>query len=493
MIVISDALTLAPGSADLNAPVIGWRNFVLPTNVSSSFADPSFPVTNVANPSTYLRWKSSSALVQHVTVAFPAPLDADYFAVAGHNFGSGQIAARVEAAVTIDTQQKVLMHFEGADAAVVAIDSNIGGSAHTWTANGNAQLDTADKQFGVSSGLFDGTGDFFSSPDHVDFELGSGNWTIDTWFKCVATTGSTRAIVGKGDSGFTSAGSSYLIRREVTNVLRLYVSNGSATATVSSTTLFTNLLNPGWHHVAAVRVGNILRLFIDGVQEGGDVAFTGSVNDVAQALLIGERDEPGADPWQGWIDEFRIVVGRAEWTANFVPDGAPYDTFLWQTVGDEQVPVDDQPMIWRFTPGTFVALRLTMDPSAVFPQIAVAYAGELLELERRIYVGHRILNYNRRTNVVTGFSDDATFLGRIVLGALTESALELQNITPSFYRTDVDPWLRDAVQRPFFFAWRPTSYPNEVGYCWLTGDAQMSNQRANGMVRASASLRGIVQ
>lgn len=492
MIVISDDLFLtAPPTVDLNAPVVGWRNSLTTSNVSADFSDVNFPVTNVANPSTYLKWKSTSLLIQHLTVALGTPTAIDYFAVAGHNFGTGHVAASVEGAATIDTLQKVMLHFDGADAATAIVDSNVGGSAHVWTANGNAQLDTAIVKFGTAAALFDGTGDFFSSPDHVDFELGGGNWTIDCWFNCTATSGSTRAIVGKGDAGFTAAGSSYLIRREATNVMKLFVSNGTALATITGTTQFTNLLNPGWHHIAAVRVGNILRMFIDGVQEGGDFAFTGSVADVAQALLIGERDEPGADPWQGSIDEFRVVVGRAAWIANFTPDGGPYDQFDWQPLGDEQMPGDDQPIVWRFTQATLMAVRLRMRPVSVLPEIAVAYTNVLLKLQRRIYVGYRVLDYNRRSNVVTGFSDEATFLGRLVLGELKESSLSLQNITAAFFRSDVDPWLKNSVERPFFFAWRPTSYPLEVGFCWITGDSQMSNQRPNGMVQVSVGLRGI--
>jgi hypothetical protein len=491
MIVISDALVLAPGSADLNAPVVGWQTALFASNVTASFADVNFPITNVANPSTYLKWKSTSTLIQHVTVSFPAPLDADYFAIAGHNFGSGQVAAKVEGAVTIDTQQMVMLHFEGADAATATVDSNAGGSAHTWTPHGNAQLDTADKQFGISSGLFDGTGDFWDTPDHADFTLGSGNWTIDFWFKCVATTGSFERLAGQMDGADTSTLSAWNCLRLNDNRMFFSVFVAGVQTSVTSVRTFTNLINPGWHHMAVVRSGNLLLLFIDGVLEASS-ALTGTINNSAANLAVGGYGSIPGD-WNGWLDEFRMVVGRAEWTANFTPDGAPYDTFLWQTVGDEQLAADDTPMMWRFAPGTFVALRLTMDPTSVFPEIAVAYAGELLELERRIYVGHRVLKYNRKTNVVTGFSDDATFLGRIVLGKVTESSLSLQNITASFYRTDIDPWLSDAVQRPFFFAWRPTSYPEEVGFCWLTGDATMSNQRANGMVQATANLRGIVQ
>src|SRR5690606_29617491 len=78
---------------------------------------------------------------------------------------------------------KVLLHFEGSDGSATFTDSNIGGAAKTWTANGNAQIDTAQSKFGAASGLFDGTGDYITTPDHNDFTLGSSDFTIDFWAK----------------------------------------------------------------------------------------------------------------------------------------------------------------------------------------------------------------------------------------------------------------------------------------------------------------------
>jgi hypothetical protein len=78
-----------------------------------------------------------------------------------------------------DTYTKVLLHFDGSDASTTITDSNSGGSAHTWTAAGNAQIDTAQYKFGGASGLFDGTGDWVTTPDHADFTLGSSDFTID--------------------------------------------------------------------------------------------------------------------------------------------------------------------------------------------------------------------------------------------------------------------------------------------------------------------------
>lgn len=223
-----------------------------------------------------------------------------------------------------DTYTKVLLHMDGADAATTFTDSNAGGSAHTWTASGNAQIDTAQSKFGGASGLFDGTGDYIRTPDHADFALGSDDFTIDFWFNCTATTGSIEQLTGQCDSSATNASASFVMQRTAANIIRAYVSVGSTIFEVNGTTQFTNLLNTGWHHVAFVRTGDTLRLFIDGIQEGSDTTVTGSVNDSSNQLAVGAAGEVTTNPWTGWIDEFRLSAGVARWTASFTPPTVAY-------------------------------------------------------------------------------------------------------------------------------------------------------------------------
>lgn len=219
-----------------------------------------------------------------------------------------------------DSFTKVLLHMDGADASTTFTDSNAGGSAHTWTATGNAQIDTAQFKFGGASGLFDGSGDYISTPDHADFVL-SGDFTIDAWFNCVAASGvGSPTIAGQSNVGFTEG---WLLRREgASNQIRFWVSGG---VVLHGTTLFTNLLNPGWHHVAVTRSGTTWRLFIDGALEASQVN-AGAIIDSTAGLFVGERSSGGTEGWNGWIDEFRLSVGIARWTANFIPPGSEYFT-----------------------------------------------------------------------------------------------------------------------------------------------------------------------
>lgn len=222
-----------------------------------------------------------------------------------------------------DSSTKILLHMNGADASTTFTDSNAGGSAHTWTAAGNAQIDTAQSKFGGASGLFDGTGDWITTPDSSDFTLGSGDWTVDFWFNCDAAGGAEKDLCGHGD-GTTPSLSAFHIYRTTGNVILGTAFVGGNAFTITGTTQFTDAVNTGWHHCAFVRTGNTLKLFLDGVQEGGNVAISGSVNNSATVFAIGTAGTFTATPWEGWVDEFRLSVGTARWTTDFTPPQAQY-------------------------------------------------------------------------------------------------------------------------------------------------------------------------
>lgn len=492
--VITQNLVITPGVDGINAnnPIIGYRNQVTAGNVTATSSNADFPVSNVANPSTALLWKSTPLPVadQYLTVILDSPDDVDYLAVAAHNFGSGLMTVSVEGqAQAVDSFTKLLLHMDGADASTTFTDD--APVPHTFTASGNAQLDTADRKFGAASGLFDGTGDYVDTPDNADFNLGAQDWTVEAWVK-PATNGTTLRICGQTDASATAAGSSFFMEKTSGNQLQLIVYDGTSSVVLLGTTQFSSTINPGWHHVAAVRSGNTLMLFVDGVLEDSDV-FTGTVPNSAGNLAIGSRGGGNASNlWNGWIDEFRLSVGIARWTSDFAVPAAPHP---WFELVSERLLTTDGPIIFRWTPQSLFAVRLRIQPSAaaepLTPQLAVLYVGLLLTLQRRVYVGHTPMPYGRSLQVANLLSISGAFLGRIVLGQTRKSSVNLQNITAAWYRAYMDPFLVAAQEIPFFFAWRPGIYPEEAGFAWLTGDPDASNQRTNGMMSVSFRMEGV--
>jgi hypothetical protein len=167
----------------------------------------------------------------------------------------------------------------------------------------------------------------------------------------------------------------------------------------------------------------------------------------------------------------------------------------WVEIGGPVILPTDETVLFRFEKAHYLGLRIELGVPVqedVIPELAVAYVGELLVLPRRLYVGHAPLNLNRDTDVRGGFSDRGQFLGRIILSETSRSEIAMSNIPPAYYRQRMEPWVAGAIVRPFFFAWRPEGYPREVGYCWATGNASVSNVRGNGFMQFSMPLEGIV-
>ncbi len=157
----------------------------------------------------------------------------------------------------------------------------------------------------------------------------------------------------------------------------------------------------------------------------------------------------------------------------------------WTDVTVPVIPGDNNAIMWLFTAIVSAPYwRLEIEPSeGIAPRIAVIYIGEILTLQRRVYVGHRPVIYARDTNVVSGVSESGQYLGRVVRNQTLEFALTQQNVDAEFYREYVELFVQAAITRPFFAAWRPSTYPLEVGYCWLTRDIVPENQLANGFMR----------
>lgn len=153
---------------------------------------------------------------------------------------------------------------------------------------------------------------------------------------------------------------------------------------------------------------------------------------------------------------------------------------------------NDGPALFRFPPQAYTAIRLRLQPAAQAPTIAVVYTGALLVLQRRVYVGHTPINYGRATKITNARSEAGDFLGRIVLNETTRTTLNLLNLTPDWYRSYLEPFLLMAQEHPFFFAWRPSDYPREVGYAWLTNDPVPSNALPNGMMSVALEMAGVV-
>lgn len=154
----------------------------------------------------------------------------------------------------------------------------------------------------------------------------------------------------------------------------------------------------------------------------------------------------------------------------------------------------DGPALFRFTPQALaLGVRIKLAAAAgALASIGVVYAGRLLVLQRRIYVGHTPMPMARVSKITNGMSESGDFLGRIELSRSVQSTVPLSQLDPAWYRANFDPFVAVGKSTPFFFAWRPQSYPAEVGYGWLNNDPMPVPTAPSNLNALSLTVNGVV-
>lgn len=262
-----------------------------------------------------------------------------------------------------DSNTELLLHFGGADASTTFTDSSPDGRSPT--ANGNAQVDTAQAKFGTGSLLCDGTGDYASLADSDSWNFSSDK-TVDCWIRLNALSGTQTVF-----SHSTDANNQY--RLTVTSAGALNFDVLSSSSAIVQATSANGLVTTGqWYHVAVVRYGDVYTIYLDGVA----VATTtdaSAVPNFTSTFRVGIGGG-AVNGFNGWIDEFRFSTG-ARWIANFDPPEAPYDnssdklTIVRAQLGTTAIAHDAQDRVQ-------VMLRYSVEDAAdIIRDLLVNYAG----------------------------------------------------------------------------------------------------------------------
>jgi concanavalin A-like lectin/glucanase superfamily protein len=155
-----------------------------------------------------------------------------------------------------------------------------GQTVYDWSGNGNhgrlGSTPGADDNdptwikgiFNLGSALrFDGN-DFVTIPDSA--ALRPAQLTVSAWFRGERTPGSFRYLVAKGADGCEA--SSYALYTSASEGLGFYVYDGSAWK--RSPEAGASVWDGRWHHAAGTYDGQMLRLFVDGIEVGSGTPAT---------------------------------------------------------------------------------------------------------------------------------------------------------------------------------------------------------------------------
>jgi len=221
------------------------------------------------------------------------------------------------------------------------------------------------------------------------------------------------------------------------------------------------------------------------------------LNPATHLLWKESPDSPAVDQYLtiaiGTVDDLDYVgIARHNFgTAGIVVSVEGYIDSVWTEIVEETMLPNDDAVLLRFEPQSLEAIRVRLQPGSAPAQAAVLYCGKLLEMERGLYVNHTPLSHGRKAKVVTGKSEAGNFLGRIVLNELRESVARFVLLDPAWYRTYMDDFLAQTSERPFFFAWRPATYPFETGFAWLTNDPMPAPDDQSHLIQVELVMQGV--
>jgi len=190
------------------------------------------------------------------------------------------------------------------------------------TAVGNAQISTAQSQFGGASALFDGSGDYLIANSIDLSSYATSDWTVEGWIR-INSLGATQNIWSVGYATNSFALCRLLVADD--GDLNILCSNASASLQlVSLETTNQPITTNTWYHVAAVRNGSNFNLYLNGTSVAS-ATNSGSVYTGSNLTSLGARLSSGSFGLfqNGWTDEFRIS-NTARYTSNFTAPTQPF-------------------------------------------------------------------------------------------------------------------------------------------------------------------------
>lgn len=212
----------------------------------------------------------------------------------------------------------LLLHGDGTNGAQNNTFVDSSSNNFTVTRNGNSTQGTF-TPFSVGqrqwSWYFDGTGDYITVADNAALDLGTGDFTIECWvWPDKSQPAAYPAIMSKG--AYQGANAWALVCTPASNSVTFQY--GATPSNIDATGA---LLPNVFSHLAVVRAGNTLTIYINGVSKATGTVTTDFSN--ANSFVIGRYDTSGSNDFAGYISNLRLVKGTAVYTAAFTPPAGP--------------------------------------------------------------------------------------------------------------------------------------------------------------------------
>ena len=166
-----------------------------------------------------------------------------------------------------------------------------------------------------------------------------------------------------------------------------------------------------------------------------------------------------------------------------------WDGASWVPIASAS-PIDSSPIMFIFDEIFVSKIRLSISGGTA-PRVGVIYTGTSLVMERAIYEGHSPITLASVTNYTTNISESGQWLGRSIKSQGMATSYQWSNLTAAWYREYFQPFVASVKTQPFFIAWRPETFPDEIGYCWTKQDIKPSNAGGRDLMSVTLNAEGL--
>ena len=219
------------------------------------------------------------------------------------------------------------------------------GPFDTWNIYGST-IDTSVKKYGTASVKFDGTDDYLYMPvQREDDDFVENDFTIEAWVY----------VTGNGSGSYKNILRTYRNVSSVDRGFYLYVGNGTGGDALKPGMFCSFTGGDGhvespdsislntWTHIATVRDGGTIRLYVDGVQKASSICSGAYRYDDSSDYYIGTAgnaahgtNTPISQYFQGNLDDIRVTNGTCRYPSGttFTPPtkALPYVTKKLTTI-----------------------------------------------------------------------------------------------------------------------------------------------------------------
>lgn len=217
----------------------------------------------------------------------------------------------------------LILNFEDASSTTF---TDISPTPKTPTVYGTAANSATQFRTGAKSLFLDGNSDNLDYAEHVNFDFGTGAFTIRLkWRPSAVDVNQALVFYGDTTSPTDAQIGFFIFLNGTSGKLIGRVGIGGLLKEVVSTT--SPAINT-WYDVEFSRdSSDVCRLFINGISEGTPASYPGAIQTATGRILrIGKYDDPTYPFWlNGYIDGLAITKGYAEHTTNFTVSDELYE------------------------------------------------------------------------------------------------------------------------------------------------------------------------